>query len=499
MSIFPKVVIVGNPNVGKSTLFNRMVQKKAAIVTDVPGTTRDFNSCNVTFADYHFTVIDTAGWELLRGDVIKSQMRSSTEQALGDADIVMFVVDGRCELSAADTELAGVVLRSSKKALLIVNKSEAGFKLDTNELYKLGFGEPIFISAEHKLGFQELYLGLIEKIEQFHSLHGINISNEMQEECIEQDELLLSAKAVSSEDKLLQSSEPEKPKAEYSKEQQLRYDKKMPRFALVGRPNVGKSTLFNKIIGARRSIVSEVAGTTRDIVSHDIAFDGKIITLLDTAGLRKQNKIDETVEELSIEKTKEAISKSCVLCLVVSAPQMFESQDIAIAQLIIDAGKGLVLIVNKCDLIKDLNSLREETQFHVKKYISSVHDIPIIFTSGLNSSKPICNEILQKVLETFSKWNSRFSTWQLNKWLKQAIQIHTPSRASSGRSIRLKYITQTRTCPPTFALFTNYPNDIDGQYVRYLSNSFAKHFHLSGTPIKLLFKKTSNPYVKNSH
>lgn len=445
---YPKVVIVGKPNVGKSTLFNRLCGRKIAIVTDIAGTTRDRKEYLVDFDDLNFLLIDTAGWENEhKKHQMKPLMMSQTQEGIKDADIIIFMVEAKNPLASNDLEFAGLVRKSNKKVILVVNKSESKVALSANDFMPLGFGEAVYIAAEHSLGLDSLYNALSAELKNF-----------------------LSVKDGREHEKLL--------------------------LAIVGRPNAGKSTIFNQLLGFQRSITSEEAGTTRDAISYDINFNDTPISLIDTAGLRKKNKVHEEVEKLSNAQTITTIRRANVVALIVDAAQGFEQQDLAIAQMVINEGKGLFLVFNKHDLIKDKKKLKDDIEYLFAHSLTAIMNIPILHTNALAGVS--VERIISTAFEVKQSWEKTLTTSVLNKWLEASINNHQPSFTNDGRRIKLKYITQIKSRPPTFKVFVNFPASVSKHYERYLNHDLQKHFNFVGTPIRIIFSKTKNPYEANA-
>lgn len=455
---YPKIAIVGKPNVGKSTLFNRICRRRLAIVTDQAGTTRDCKEYDVDFYGVEFTLIDTAGWEYNANknneDSIHSAMILQTEKGINEADLVMFIIDGRSNLTFDDLQFADLVRKSSKRVLLVMNKSESKIALGMNDYMPLGFGEPICIAAEHGLGFDLLRDALAEHIE------------------------------ILKKDKIIETNTITE-KVSPSENLGL---------VLVGRPNAGKSTIFNQLVGFNKNIVSEKSGTTRDAITHNFSIDNINISLIDTAGLRKKSRIDNKIESISAGQSITAIRRANVVALVIDSSNGLESQDLAITNIVINEGKGLFLIFNKHDLIKDKKELQDKIQYIFEHSLTSIINIPVIHTNALKGIDT------RKIIETATKikesWESNISTARLNEWLQEATDKHPPSFGKDGRRIKFKYITQIKSKPPTFKIFCNLPSEINSHYINYLSHSLQQRFSLSGTPVRISFAKTDNPYFK---
>ncbi|WHQ46419.1 MAG: ribosome biogenesis GTPase Der [Candidatus Midichloria sp.] len=441
---YPKVVIVGKPNVGKSTLFNRLCGRKIAIVTGVAGTTRNRKEYLASFDDLNFLLIDTVGWENEhKKHQMKSLMITQTQESIKEADIIIFMVEAKNHLSSDDLEFVELIRKSNKKIILVVNKSESKITILTNDLMPFGFGEPIYIAAEHSLGLDTLYSALSSELK-----NSPYIKDEA-----ENEKLLL---------------------------------------AIVGRPNAGKSTIFNQLLGFQRSITSAEAGTTRDAITYDLSFNDTKLSLIDTAGLRKKNKVHEEIEKLSNAQTITAIRRANVVALVIDATQGVEQQDLAIAQMVINEGKGLFLVLNKHDLVKDKKKLEDDIDHLFSHSLTAVLSVPTLYTNALTGVS--VEKMISTALEVKKSWEKILTTSMLNKWLESSINNHQPSFTNDGQRIKLKYITQIKSRPLTFKVFVNFPSSISKHYKRYLNHDLQKHFNFIGTPIRIIFSKTKNPY-----
>jgi GTP-binding protein len=444
------VVIAGKPNVGKSSLFNKLSSRRLAIVNDKPGVTRDTKEYQLNLDDREIILIDTAGWEDKQG-VIEQQMLKQTADAVSKANLVLFVVDARNGITPDDLEFASVVRKSGREVVLIANKSESRIGIDTNQLYGLGFGEPIYCSSAHGNGISELIDTVISRYD-----------------------------AASKEEEKQEGFNP----------------RESLKIAIIGRPNVGKSTLFNSILGFERSITSPLMGTTRDSINYFFHFNERLIELIDTAGLRKKANINEKIEELSAVESINAIRRSNISLLVISAEQPLEKQDLAIARVAIQEGKPVVLVVNKYDLIKNKKYFQDEVDFLVGENLSELSGLPIVYISALN--KQGVDDVFAKVLEIEAAWCKKIATSKLNQWLEEATSSYIPPLAKNGRRIRIKYVTQSKTKPPTFNFNCNIPEDLPGSYIKYLRNSLRNCFDLLGIPIRMNMLKNKNPYQSKS-
>jgi GTP-binding protein len=451
------VAIVGRPNVGKSTLFNRLVGKRLALVDDLPGVTRDRREAQARLGDLTFTAIDTAGLEDAAAETLTARMQEQTEAAIAAADAVMFLIDARAGSTLADRAFADLVRKSGKPAILIANKSEGSAgEAGVLEAYELGLGEPIAISAEHGEGLADLYAGLRAA--------------------------LPDATAPASEAKqLADDSEPRGAEA------------RPIRIAVVGRPNSGKSTLVNRLLGEERLLTGPEAGITRDAIAVDLRWRDRPFRVHDTAGLRRRARVEGKLEKLSVADALQAVRFAEVVVLLIDSEKPFEEQDLRIADLIAREGRALVIGMNKWDLVERrpgaMKNLREEADH----WLPQVKGVPVIAVSGLTGEG--LDRLMQAVVEAHGIWNRRVGTSALNRWLGEVIASHPPP-AASGRRIRLDYITQPKTRPPSFVLFMSRPDALPDAYRRYLVNSLRETFELPGTPIRLALREKKNPYAK---
>ena len=447
------VAIVGRPNVGKSTLFNRLTQRRFALVDDTPGVTRDWREGEARLGDMSFRVLDTAGLEEAQRDSLAARMSEQTERAIGNADVVLFLIDARAGVTPVDRHFADRLRRRDRPTLLVANKTEgragAAGQLDA---YELGLGDPIAISAEHGEGMGELYESLRP--------------------------LLEGAPERPAE------SEPETSEAEAAKPLQL---------AVVGRPNVGKSTLVNRLIGEERVLTGPEAGITRDAIAIEWNWRGKPVRLIDTAGLRRKAKVEAKLEKLSVADTLRAIRFAEVVVLVIDAEQMLERQDLAIAHLVEQEGRALVLAVNKWDLVtekpKALQKLRDRLEVSLPQ-LQGLATVTLSAKTGRALEK-----LMPAVFAAHEAWNRRIATPALNRWLEGAQARHPPPLVS-GRRLKIRYMTQANIRPPTFALFASKPGDLPESYRGYLVKRMREDFDLPGVPIRMMLRKGKNPYAE---
>ncbi len=445
------VAIVGRPNVGKSTLFNRLVGRRLALVDDEPGVTRDRREGEGRLGDLSFKVIDTAGLDRAERDSLSAKMQAQTAAAMAQADAVLFLVDARAGATAADRAFADLVRRSGKPAILIANKAE-GRAGDAGvlESYALGLGEPIAISAEHGEGLAGLY-----------------------------DALRLALPEATAE-----REREERPPAAA--------EEKPIRIAVVGRPNTGKSTLINRLLGDERLLTGPQAGITRDAIAVDLDWRGRRLRIHDTAGLRRRPRIAEKLEKLSVADALNAIRFAEVVIVLIDAQAPFEEQDIRIVDLVEREGRAVVIGLNKWDLIEPppgaLSRVREETD----RLLPQIKGVPVVALSARTGAG--LERLMAAVMQSHAVWNRRVPTAALNRFLAQAVAAHPPP-AAHGRRPRLDYITQPKARPPTFVLFSTRASTLAESYLRYLVNGLREAFALPGTPIRLTLRAKPNPYA----
>jgi GTPase len=454
------VAIVGRPNVGKSTLFNRLVGRRLALVDDRPGVTRDRREGRARLGDLAFTVIDTAGLEEAAPESLTGRMQEQTEAALASADAVLFLVDARAGSTPVDRAFADLVRRSGKPAIVVANKSEGrAAEAGRLEAYELGLGEPVAISAEHGEGLADLYQALRDA---------------------------LPEATAPADDNDLREGLRDDDSSETAAQNPIRV-------AVVGRPNSGKSTLINRLLGEDRLLTGPEAGITRDAIAVEVTWQDRRFRVHDTAGMRRRARIEEKLEKLSVADALNAVRFAEVVVLLVDAQRPFEEQDLRIADLIEREGRALVIGMNKWDLVEHapgaIKKLREETDH----WLPQVKGVPVVAVSGLTGEG--LDRLMQAVVDAHEVWNRRAGTSALNRWLAEVAASHPPP-AVSGRAIRLDYITQPKSRPPTFVLFTSRADAIPDAYRRYLVNSLRESFDLPGTPIRLMLREKKNPYAK---
>jgi GTP-binding protein len=443
--------IVGRPNVGKSTLFNRLVGQKLALVDDLPGVTRDRREGRARLAGLEFTVIDTAGLEDVADGSLVARMREQTERAIGDADVVLMVIDARTGITPMDRHFAELLRRQAVPVVLIANKSEGKIgQSGAYEAFELGLGDPVPLSAEHGEGMGDLF------------------------------DALLPFDQTPDDDP--EAALDETPPA--AKKLQL---------AIVGRPNVGKSTLINRLLGDDRLLTGPEAGITRDAIAIDWHWRDRPIRLIDTAGLRRKAHIEEKLEKLSTADTLRAIRFAEIVVLVLDATVMLEKQDLTIARMIEDEGRALVIAANKWDLIEDKPKALEKLKDRLQTSLPQLAGIACVPVSAATGSA--LEALMKTIFAVHETWNRRVPTPQLNRWLA-AVQERHPPPLVDGRRLRLRYITQANTRPPTFALFSSKPGDLPDAYRRYLVNLLRTDFDLPGVPIRMMLRKGANPFAE---
>ena len=450
------IAIIGRPNVGKSTLFNRLVGQKLALVDDTPGVTRDRREGQGRLGDLEFTLIDTAGLDEGAKGSLTARMQEQTETAIALADALMFVIDARAGLTPNDRGFADFARRANKPVVLVANKSE-GKQGDAGamEAYALGLGEPIQISAEHGEGLSDLY----------DALRALMPEPAGEGEEFDDDDIIVSDEELA---------------------------KRPIRVAIVGRPNAGKSTLINHLLGEERLLTSAEAGTTRDSISVDVTWQGRDFRVFDTAGLRRRSRIEEKLEKLSVSDALRAIRFAEVVVLMMDAQNKFEEQDLRIADLIEREGRALVIAVNKWDLMGKQSSLISALRTDADHLLPQVKGMPIVAVSGLMGEG--IDRLMSAIEQAYAVWNRRVPTASLNRWFEQAVDANPPP-AVSGRRLKLNYITQAKARPPSFILFCSRADAVPQSYLRYLVNSLREFFELPGTPVRISLREKANPFA----
>lgn len=452
----PAVAIVGRPNVGKSTLFNRLVGRRTALVHDTPGVTRDRKEGDARLQDLRFRVIDTAGLEVAASEAIEARMAAQALRALEDAAVALFLIDARAGITPADDHFARLLRKSGTPVVLLANKCEGrAAEAGVLEAYALGLGEPIAISAEHGQGMSDLRTAVAPYLETEDRRRAVDDAAD-------------------------------RPLA----------------LAIVGRPNAGKSTLFNHLVGEERVLTGPEPGITRDSISFDWQWptrDGeRSIRLIDTAGVRRRAKVDETLEKLSVMDTWRAIQFADIVVLMIDAQTVqafghgIEKQDLTIARQVEAEGRGLIIAANKWDQVRDPQKTRRQIRESLERSLSQLKGVPLACISAREDEG--IDRLMNDVLKIDVAWNSRVGTGALNRWIEAMQDAHQPPLVN-GRRIKIRYATQVKARPPTFALFANKPMDLPDSYLRYLTNGMRETFGLDGVPLRLYLRKGKNPYA----
>ncbi len=443
------VAIIGRPNVGKSTLFNRLAGKRLALVHDTPGVTRDRREAEARLGELAFRIIDTAGLEDAAPETPEARMRAQTERALRDADIALFLIDARAGITPLDRHFARWLRESGVPVIVIANKCEGeAARAGAYEAFELGLGDPVPLSAAHGDGLDALYEALKR----------------------------LRAEAAG-------AGEGERP---------AQAEGRPLKIAIVGRPNAGKSTLVNTLIGDERMLTGPEPGLTRDAVAIDWAWRDRPISLFDTAGLRKRARMTADLDRLSAADSLRAIRFAEVVVLLLDARAPFEKQDRHIAGLVADEGRALVIGLNKWDLVEDRDATRKALREAVEEAVPQVRGVPVVPLSALTGTGT--ERLMKAVFKAYELWNRRLATGPLNRWLRYAVERHPPP-ARAGRRTRIRYVTQAKARPPTFVFFCNRPDVVPESYRRYLVNELRDAFRLPGVPIRTHFRKGENPYA----
>jgi len=443
------IALIGRPNVGKSTLFNRLVGRRLALVDDMPGLTRDRREGEARLGHLKFRVLDTAGLDVAEPGSLAARMSAQTEQAIAEADLCFFLIDARAGVTGLDKELAGSLRKAACPVVVIANKCEgraadAGFY----ESYALGLGEPVAISAEHGEGLGEL-------------VDVISPHLHVAEGRLENDEQSGKDKPV--------------------------------RLVIVGRPNAGKSTLINKLVGEERLLTGAEAGITRDAIAIDWEWQGRRLRLFDTAGLRRRSRVAQRPEYLARTDAMRAVKYAEVVIVLADATQPLEKQDLHIAALMEEEGRAVVLALNKSDLIEDRARMLTKVEGILEKSLPQLRGLPVVHFSALTGEG--LGRLMPAVFDVYERWNKRIATGALNRWFSEVVSRHAPP-AVAGRRLKLRYLTQVNARPPTFVVFCSRPEALPTSYKRYIVNSLRETFELPGVPIRLHVRKGKNPYAK---
>jgi GTP-binding protein len=462
------LAIVGRPNVGKSTLFNRLVGKRLALVDDQPGVTRDLREGAARLADLRFTVIDTAGLEEATDESLQGRMRKLTERAVEMADVCLFMIDARVGVTPTDQVFAEILRKKADHVILAANKGE-GATADAGviEAYSLGLGEPIRLSAEHGEGLNDLYTQLMPISDQFDLLAEKDDTPEV-DVTLDEDEDGLGAVPVPTNAKPLQ-------------------------VAVVGRPNAGKSTLINQILGEERLLTGPEAGITRDAISLRIDWNGTPMRIFDTAGMRKKAKVQEKLEKLSVGDGLRAVKFAEVVVVLLDAAIPFEQQDLRLADLAEREGRAVIIAVNKWDIEDEKQSKLKDLKESFERLLPQLRGAPLITVSAKTGRG--LDRLNDAIMRAYEVWNRRVTTAQLNRWLAGQVEAHPPP-APQGKRIKLRYMTQAKTRPPGFVVMCSHPDKVPESYSRYLVNGLRVDFDMPGTPIRLYMRgqNDANPY-----
>lgn len=457
-----KIAIIGRPNVGKSTLFNRLAGRKVAIVHDKPGVTRDRRETKARLRDMDLTIIDTAGYEYSKEDNLEKRMWDQTKRAIEDADVSLFLFDARDGVQPYDEHFAQLLRQMHKPVILLANKCEGKLQEDSiGEAYKLGFGQPIPFSAEHGLGLSDLYDSLKEYYKK-------------------------EPKKTEAE----KNSEEDNGTEEISEEA---WKKRTIQLAIVGRPNVGKSTLVNALLNDERMLTGPEAGVTRDAITSEWEYQGRKINLVDTAGLRKQARVSDSLEKMSAASTKRAAFLAQVVILVLDADAVLDKQDLTIARQVLEEGRALVIAVNKWDVANRKEAI-DQLNYKLRTSLTQAEGVPTVTISALKGEG--LDKLMRAVMKVYDRWNIRIPTAPLNKWFADMIDNYPPPLGKNKRRIKLRYITQAKTRPPAFFIFSSNPEGLPDAYLRYLTNNLRETFDMGGIPIRITVRKTGNPYAE---
>ena len=445
------VAILGRPNVGKSTLFNRLVGRKIALVDDQPGVTRDRREGLAQIGDLSFRVFDTAGLDDAKKETLEARMSAQAEMAVREADLVFFVIDARAGITPIDRRFAEKIRKFGKPVRVVANKAEARMaEAGVLESYSLGFGEPLPVSAEHGEGMESLYDVIAPLVPETETIS-----------------------------------------AEETAEEELT---RPLRLAIIGQPNAGKSTLVNTMLGEERMLTGPEAGITRDAISTDWSWGGREIKLWDTAGIRRKSRVTGKIEKLAVSDALRAIRFADCVVVLIDASMKIERQDLALSDLVATEGRSVVLALSKWDLVEDKQKVLAEVHSELEDVLPEIRGVPVVTISAKQERG--VDKMMKAVFEAVDRWSARITTSQLNRWLEAAVSKNPPP-APSGRRIKIRYATQASSRPPTFAVFGNQMEKMPESYKRYLMNTLRKDFDLAGVPIRFSLRGGKNPFDKD--
>lgn len=467
------VAIVGRPNVGKSTLFNRLVGRKIALVDDTPGVTRDRREAEGRIAELRFRLLDTAGFEDVTDDSLEARMRAQTEAAIEEADIILFMIDARAGVMPLDERFGQLLRKANKRVHLIANKAEGrAAEAGLNEAWSMGFGEPVALSAEHGEGLGDLYAIVANEVEDKEEEQAADLGPEMPEVNIDVSE------EVDGDEELLHWN-----------------PSRFLNVAVVGRPNAGKSTLINRLVGEERLLTGPEAGITRDSILVPWEWEGRVINLVDTAGIRRRARVQKKLEKLAVSDSLRSIQYAEVVVLMIDATMPFEKQDLQLADLVEREGRAMVIAINKWDLVEDKPATMARLKERCERLLPQLRGVPMVTMSGLKGTN--LPRLMEAIFQIEKVWNVRIATAKLNRWLTGMVEGHPPP-AVSGRRLKLRYMTQAKSRPPSFVLFCSRPDALPTAYQRYIVNGLRETFDLPGAPLRLWVRGGDNPFASKA-